>query len=85
MNDKDFENYLRENLRLNRENNDLLKKINARQMWSRAGSMIYAGIVLIVVLVVAYFIVKNLPQIKQDFSVISTGVSAFTGNTPAPK
>ena len=78
MNDKDFENYLRENLRLNRENNEMLKKITSRQAWSRAGSALYSIIVLVVLVVAAYFIVKNLPEIRQDFSLISTQISTFT-------
>ena len=85
MNEKDFENYLRENLRLNRENNELLKKINARQLWARAGSMFYGLVILVILAIAAYFIVQNLPKIRQDFSIISSQVSAVSAGAAGAK
>jgi len=78
MNDKDLENYLRENVRLNRENNELLKKINSRQKWSRNWTIFYWVVILGAAILGYYYAFPYFQDFKQQLSGVITEASKLT-------
>ena len=78
MNDKDLENYLRENVRLNRENNELLKKINSRQKWSRNWTVIYWVFILGAAALGYYYAFPYFQDFKQQLTGVITEASKLT-------
>lgn len=77
LNDKELEQLLVETLKLSRENNDYLKKVDRRLRWSRNWTVFYWVFIIALALTGYYVAFPYLQTAKDEFGGVTKQIGQF--------